>query len=333
MTKPPASKKAPRLKVKVKPKVRGKANRQVKSYMFSTLFSDVESIIDLVNALLGTDYAADTPAEIATLENVLSSGPLNDLAIILNDTLLVLVEHQSTVNPNMAYRMLEYVVEIYKRRTASEDLYSTVLVKLPRPVFVVLYNGTRKLPAREIQRLSSAFSKALPAFSGLGGLELEVTVINMNDPGNKGTIKACKLLSEYSIFVKRLFRYRTLTSSATEALNKAVDACIAQGVLKDFLKKHRKELLMGTMLVKEWDWDMALKVSNRENFEKGVEKGMEKGMEKGIGLGVKKGIGLGVKKGVEAERAMIAGLIKRGATVNSIKKALLKQETPKRKRA
>jgi hypothetical protein len=327
MTKTLASKKAARpdskLKRKVKPtpkvkaKIRGKANRQVKSYMFSTLFSDIKSIIELVNALLGVNYATDTPAEIATLENVLSSGPLNDLAIILNDTLLVLVEHQSTVNPNMAYRMLEYVVEIYKRRTVSEDLYSTSLVSLPRPVFVVLYNGTRKLPAREIQRLSSAFSKALPAFAGLGGLELEVTVMNMNAPSNKGTIKACKLLSEYSIFVSKLFRYRKLTSSATEALNKAVEACIAQGVLKDFLKKHRKELLMGTMLVKEWDWDMALKVSNRENFEMGMEKG----------------IGLGVKKGVEAERARIANLIKRGATVDSIKKALMRQETPKRKRA
>jgi len=180
---------------------KNKANRQVKSYMFSTLFSDVKSIIELVNALLGTDYSADTPAEIATLKNVLASGPLNDLAIILEDTLLVLVEHQSTYNPNMAYRMLEYVVEIYKRRTANKNLYSTVQITLPRPVFVVLYNGTKKLPAREVQRLSSAFRKAVPAFADLGSLELEVTVINMNDPSNKNTIKTCKLLKEYCIFV------------------------------------------------------------------------------------------------------------------------------------
>jgi len=288
-------------------KTKTKANRQVKSYMFSTLFNNVKNIIELVNALLGTKYDADTPAEIATLKNVLACGPLNDLAIILEDTLLVLVEHQSSVNPNMAYRMLEYVVEIYKRRTAEEDLYSTVQVNLPRPVFVVLYNGTKKLPARELQRLSSAFSKALPAFADLGSLELTVTVINMNDPSNKNMIKTCKLLNEYSIFVSKLTRYRASTSSAAAAMNKAVDACIAQGVLADFLKKHRKELYMGTMLVKEWDWNMAVKVASRENFEKGLEKGMEKGMEK------------------------IVNLIERGVSLGDIKKMMSKGKTPKRK--
>jgi hypothetical protein len=284
-------------KKNAKPKPTPKANRQVKSYMFSALFSDIASIIALVNAILGTDYGPDTPAEIATLKNVLSSGPLNDLAIILNDTLLVLVEHQSTDNPNMAYRMLEYVVEIYKRRTANEDLYSTVQINLPRPVFVVLYNGAKKLPARDLQRLSSAFTRALPAFAGLGGLELEVMVINMNASSNRAMIKTCKLLEEYSIFVERLAR-RVATEPLTEALKKTVDACISRGVLRDFLTKHRKELIMGTMLVKEWDWNMALKVSNRENFDMGMEKGIGLGVKKGIGLGRKEGIGLGVKKGI-----------------------------------
>jgi hypothetical protein len=169
--------------------------------MFATLFSDIESIIELVNALLGTNYGTDTAAEIATLENVLAIGPLNDLAIILDDTLLVLVEHQSTANPNMAYRMLEYVVEIYKRRVENKDIYGTAQIQLPRPVFIVLYNGTKKLPARELQRLSSAFSKPLPAFAGLGSLELEVVVLNINDPENKNIIKTCNLLNGYCIFV------------------------------------------------------------------------------------------------------------------------------------
>jgi len=33
-----------------------------------------------------------------------------------------------------------------------------------------------------------------------------------------------------------------------EAMTKAIDECIAQNVLKDFLEKHRKGLIMGTML-------------------------------------------------------------------------------------
>ncbi|GBU20665.1 hypothetical protein R80B4_00544 [Fibrobacteres bacterium R8-0-B4] len=239
-------KSAPKPNAKCKPK----ANRQVKSYMFATLFNNIEAIISLVNAVLGTRFAPDTPAEIATLKNVLNSGPLNDLAIILEDTLLVMVEHQSTDNPNMAYRMLEYVTEIYKRRTAGEDLYSARRIILPRPVFVVLYNGVKKLSARQFQRLSDSYAKALPDFADLGSLELEVTVINMNDPSNKEMIKICKLLHEYCIFVDKLVICNQ-TMDADEALRETVAYCEARGILKDFLRIHKKELIMGTMLVKD----------------------------------------------------------------------------------
>jgi hypothetical protein len=293
---------------KPKVKAKSKANRQFKNSMFTMLFGDAKSAVELVNAFLGTDYGADAAIEIATLKNVLSCGRLNDLAVVLDNTLLVLIEHQSTVNKNMAYRMLEYVTEIYKRRVKNRDVYGTAQIQLPRPVFVVLYNGTSKTPAKELQRLSDLYSRPLPALSDVGGLELEATVINVNDRSNKSLVKTCKLFHEYCIFVDKLRRYRK-TMGFDDAFNRAVDECVARGILKAFLQKHRKEL--STMLLEEWNWDMALKVAKEENFEKGMEKGLKKGLglgvkkglEKGMGLGVKKGLkkglGLGVKKGVE----------------------------------
>jgi len=290
---------APKVRAKAKPKAKPKANRQIKSSMFSMLFSDIKSIIELVNALLGTHYGADTVAEIATLKNVLSCGRLNDLAIVLDNMLLVLIEHQSTVNKNMAYRLLEYVTEIYRRRLGDKDLYGARPIQLLRPVFIVLYNGIGKMPARELQRLSDLYAGSLPAFTGMGGLELEVVVINVNDRRNKKLVKTCKLFNEYCIFVDTLRRKRS-TMSFDDAVKKTVEECIARNVLRDFLRTHRKELF--TMLVTEWNWDTALKVAKEENFEMGLEMGMEKGVKKGIGLGLKKGrvegIGIGVKKGI-----------------------------------
>ncbi len=300
-------------------------NRQVKSYMFATLFNNVEAIISLVNAVLGTRFAPDTPAEIATLKNVLKSGPLNDLAIILEDTLLVMVEHQSTDNPNMAYRMLEYVTEIYKRRVPDRNRYSRRRIILPRPVFVVLYNGQKVLPARQIQRLSNSFTKALPYFTDLGCMELEVTIVNMNDPSNKSMIKTCELLHEYSIFIDKVVTYsRTMT--AEKALIKAVAYCEARGILKDFLRVHKKELIMGTMLVKDWDWEMAVEVANQEGFEDGMEAGLKKGEKRGEARGVKKGMEKGMEKVVK--------LIERGVSLDRIKKTMLKTAaTPKKRPA
>jgi len=186
----------------------------------------------------------------------------------------------------------------------------------------------------------------IASFRRLGSLELKVTVINMNDPSNKATIKTCKLLSEYCIFVNKLVHYhKKMTEDA--AMKKAVDVCIRQNVLKEFLLKHRKELYMGTMLVKEWDWNMAVKVASRENFEMGLEKGEARGLKKGvslgrkegvslgrkegIGLGLKKGVNLGRKEGVSLGMEKVVSLIEQGVSLGDIKKMLSKGRTPKRK--
>jgi len=72
------------------------ANREHKNSVFTMLFDDKAVLLELSNALFGTRYGADTPVEITTLKNVLSRGRVNDLSYILDDRLIVLIEHQST---------------------------------------------------------------------------------------------------------------------------------------------------------------------------------------------------------------------------------------------
>jgi len=276
-------------KAKKAKKARGaKANRQIKDTMFCKLFGEAKNAIELVNALLGTKYGADAKAEITTLKsNVFAHGVVNDLSILLDNILLVLIEHQSTVCGNMPLRLLEYVTETYKGFMTDKDVYSVHQIRLPRPVFIVLYNGTAKMGAKELHRLSDSYTKALPAFTGMGGLELEVTVINVNDPRNKKLVKTCKLLDGYRIFNKALDRNKK-AMDLLSAIKKTIDDCIARGVLTDFLEKHRKELT--TMLFENSDVNKAMKYHGEERFEEGREEGRKEGLAEGIGIGEKKSV-------------------------------------------
>lgn len=75
-----------------------------------------------------------------------------------------------------------------------------------------------------------------------GEFEWTATVINLNHEDNKGLLQRCKPFSDYTTLISKNQSYQQ-TMSATEAVNQAVDECIAVDVLANFLKAHRTEVL------------------------------------------------------------------------------------------
>ena len=63
--------------------------------------------------------------------------------------------------------------------------------------------------------------------------------LNINYGHNQELMKHCRRLKEYSIFVQCVREYIQSEPSVEDALEKAIDTCINQDVLADFLKKHR----------------------------------------------------------------------------------------------
>ena len=99
--------------------------------------------------------------------------------------MVVLVEHQSTLNNNMAYRMFQYIAETYRVLHADKDEYRERMFTLQRPKFIVLYNGPSEMPDDvRILRLSDMFAPAKPedgvADAGVVDLELTVKMYNIN---------------------------------------------------------------------------------------------------------------------------------------------------------
>jgi predicted transposase/invertase (TIGR01784 family) len=256
------------------------ANREYKDSFFTTVFDNEAVLIRLTNALFGTRYGPDTPVLITTLKNVLSiGGHTNDLSYVLDDRLIVLVEHQSTLSDVMPYRMFMYIAETYGRLYDSRLQYQRHTFSLKRPKFVVLYNGLEEMKEDvRILRLSDMFPKYTAenaaADTGLIDLELTVTVYNIKDGRNGHIVKRCEELRGYSIFTD-MIRANRKTAPLKEAIIKAVEDCIAQNILKDILIKLKQEVV--GMLLAEWDLDTAMDVCKEESFEEGMEKGMERG--------------------------------------------------------
>ena len=78
------------------------------------LREDKEALLQLYNALNGTDYQDASKLEVVTIESAVYVVMKNDLAFIIAGT-LNLYEHQSTYNPNMPVRFLIYLAEEYQK--------------------------------------------------------------------------------------------------------------------------------------------------------------------------------------------------------------------------
>ena len=249
-------------------------NRNYKDTVFRMLFSDRKNLLSLYNAVNQKHYTDPEDLEIVTLENAIYMGMKNDLAFII-DTNLYLYEHQSTYNPNMPLRDLFYISNEYQKLLDKKSLYSSSLQKIPAPNFIELYNGTDTLSDFSEHRLSSAFEN----LSGEPKLELIVTVLNINEGHNALLMEHCQTLKEYSQYVVKVRKYAA-GMPLDQAVKYAVDECIKENILADFLRKNRAEVI--SMSIFEYDKEEEEKKLRKAEFEAGVSLGVEKGVKKGV---------------------------------------------------
>ena len=157
-----------------------KHNRRYKDSVFVDLFGEDKNakanFLSLYNALHGTSLDATTKLESLRLEQVMYMAFRNDVTCLVDDKIIVLVEHQSTVNANMPLRFLQYAARLYERIQNPHDRYLRRLKKIPTPEFYVFYNGEEDYPETATLRLSDAFI----TISENPTLELVVSVTNIN---------------------------------------------------------------------------------------------------------------------------------------------------------
>ena len=253
------------------------ANRKYKDTVFRMLFSDRKNLLSLYNAVNGSAYEDEAALEIVTLENAIYMGMKNDLAFIV-DTGLFLYEHQSTYTPNMPLRDLFYISAEYQKFVNHRSLYSSVIQKIPAPNFIVFYNGTEKKEDSWINYLSEAYQN----LSGEPNLELKVLTLNINEGHNGELMEQCQILREYAQYVAKVREYARETELDV-AVEQAVNDCIQNNILTEFLRKNKSEVI--AMSIFEYDKEEEEKKLRKAEFEAGFKTGIETGIKSMLDLG------------------------------------------------
>lgn len=243
-------------------------NRTYKATIFAMLFEDKEHLLELYNAISGKHYTNPEMLEINTLENAIYMAMRNDISFLI-DARLSLYEHQSTYSPNLPLRFLLYISALYSSMTREANLYGTKPIELPPPRFVIFYNGKVEQPDRQILKLSDLYTIKEEC-----SLELEAVMLNVNSGHNKELMEMSHTLWEYAEYTARVREYAEVME-LEEAVERAIEECIQEGILKEFLEKNRAEAK--NMSIFEYDQEKHIKQEREEAWEEGRKEGKKAG--------------------------------------------------------
>ena len=249
-------------------------NRKYKDSVFTDLFGSdrdgKKNFLELYNAFAGTDYKLEeVKLERKVIEQALYKTFNNDVSWEINGKLIVLVEHQSTVNENMPFRCLEYITRIYEEIVPIRKRYAEKVYKLPNPDFYVVYVGKDKLPPEQELHLSDAFYE-----KDGSKLELVVKVKNCSDSKILPISRSCAILKEYCQFIE-IVEHTYSKRFPKSSFKKAIETAISQGILSDYLDRKSREVI--NMLCAKYDYKMDISVKQEEAYEDGLNAGIEKG--------------------------------------------------------
>ena len=263
-------------------------NRKHKDSLFVDYFSKdrdwKQHFLSLYNALHGTNLQVETTSlERVNLEQVLYKSYYNDIAVLVDGQFILMIEHQSTINPNMPLRLLEYVARIYGNIVDSKAKFSRHLVPLAKPEFYVFYTGNQKLPPESYLYLSDAFPNQTQSADLT--LELKVKVCTIKSESPSPVVHSCTDLEQYVQFLELVEEARA--AGHKHPLKWAIQEAVRRNILRDYLERKGGEVL--SILMTEYDYATDMAVLKEEAYEDGLFVGREEGISIGLERGLERG--------------------------------------------
>lgn len=254
------------------------ARDEYRDRLFNFLFGSSEHkewTLSLYNAVNGTAYTDPEQITITTIRQVLYMGMHNDVSFMIVGE-MNLYEQQSSFNPNIPLRMLQYVGHLYEKLITEQkkNKYGRTLIRLPVPKLVVFYNGTDEQPDESVLCLSDAFDENRRADADI---QVRVRMVNINQGHSAQIMRACEPLREYAEFI---FRVQELEAamSLQSAIDQAIEEMPETFAIKRYLEAHKSEVK--EMLTTEYN--------EKKQMELFYEDGRQEGRQEGIQAGEKR---------------------------------------------
>ena len=216
-----------------------KPNKKYKDSLFRKIFGESkENALSLYNAINGSSYTMEDEFEYTTLEDVVYMKMKDDVSFLVGAS-LNLYEHQSSYNPNMPLRGFLYFADLYREIIKdNEKIYSPQLVRIPNPKYIVFYNGPQSRMDEDSVKLR--LSDCFEVLDKSGDFEWTAAMVNINAGHNHDLLEKCDILKQYTIFIEKVKEYNK-SNDLADAINQAMEVCIAEGVLADVLSKQKRE--------------------------------------------------------------------------------------------
>ena len=125
-------------------------------------------------------------------------------------------------------------------------------------------------------------------------LECRALVLNINYGHNQALMERCRRLRDYAAFIEEIRHNLKRGLLLEDAVDRAIDTCIEQGILADILSKSKMEVRK--MLLTEYDERAEREYLRKEAIELGLEEGREKGLKEGRREGRREGIRQGEER-------------------------------------
>ena len=247
-------------------------NSKYQDSVFKDLFKSRANLLDLYRTLHPEDsLIKEEDLTLITIKNVLSNGVYNDVAFQAKDRLMILFEHQSSINWNMPLRLLIYYAEeiMGYLRQEGDSLHQKDRILLPAVEFYVVYSGSEKWDVTRLC-LSDSFKEKN------GFLELTVKVIHKNDYRES-------ILDDYLTFIykvkENIDTYGRDEKNIRQAVLEAIDYCMENNILAGYLADRKREVF--GMLMNEISVDEFGEIREREGELRGRREGRREGRKEG----------------------------------------------------
>ena len=230
------------------------------------------------------------------------------------EDIFFLIEHQSTIDYSMPYRILMYSLEIMKSMIDEKQLKKKAY-KLPMVYPIVIYTGSKKW---NVEKYIESKQQKIPGCEPVRFYEYNV--VDINEYSEDELLKDGMFLSKLMLLEKA-----TTSQKMIENLNKIVEENLSEKnkifleriiyhiLSKDIGEKETKKLIDkleikkgGNTMVEELlrkgfkeEFERLRRIDKKIATEEGWKEGIEKGMREGMAQGKKKGIEQGKKEGIE----------------------------------